>query len=150
MGESDDTGGASAPITRQEMLDRAVRGLRGQGWRQAMVETEIGYKGCKYMTPDGRRCAWGHVDPEGTGRLGSEGITVRGLWEKRVGVAATLDPDGLSFATDLQQVHDNHGIELAPEELEAAFREFAALHKLSFPEAEDAIARAAAQEPSPW
>lgn len=110
--------------SRQEMFDRAWRGLKSQGWKRA-----VDHLGCVYSTPDGRRCAWGWVDPDGTsGALGS----VRALYENRVGLAGLLRGEDVLFANWLQSVHD-----LAVDEtLQQAMRSFAAKHGLSIPDEE--------------
>lgn len=94
-----------SPLTRQEMFDRAVRGLRSQGWRPARVpDTNL----CLYKTEvDGVlcRCAWGWVDPEATANPNVEGT----LWDLNtdgVGLAAELNIDDLEWARRLQQAHD--------------------------------------------
>lgn len=50
-------------ITIQEMFDRAWKGLEGQGWAKCMYADGTG---CSYDGIDGKKCAWGWVDPEGT------------------------------------------------------------------------------------
>lgn len=111
-------------MTRQEMLDRAVRGLRSQGWRPAMAAGA-----CRYLTPDGLRCAWGHVDPEGT--AGSGTTPVRRL---SVGVAATLESADLVFAERLQLCHDWPALNRTAWSMEELFRKLAAEYNLIYPE----------------
>lgn len=87
--------------SRQEMFSRAWRGLKTQGFMRATRENGS----CVYRTGDGKRCAWGHVDPEGTEHrpIG----TVSDLRYNRVGLAAHLDESDLAFATELQIAHDS-------------------------------------------
>lgn len=86
-------------MTIQEMFDKAVRGLAGQGWRRSADECGE----CVYHSPNGDRCAWGHVDPRGTeGRTGH----VTTLAGKGVGLAAQLSIKELYFAEALQHAHD--------------------------------------------
>lgn len=112
----------------QEMFDKAVRGLHKQGWAQALDDG-----GCVYQAPDGKRCAWGHVDESLTERAtGSVGI----LHYLREGLAAGLDavPRGLSFATALQRAHDCNDDRLAPDEMVKRLRVVADQYDLSWPE----------------
>lgn len=115
--------------SRQEMFDRAVLGLRSQGWVRSVDYVGV----CTYELPDGRRCAWGWVDPAGTsGRSG----TILSLYNQRVGLLAELTYDVVNWAYGLQGVHDAK-INNNPSALECAMRAFAALHGLTFPEVGD-------------
>lgn len=93
-------------ISKQEMFDRAWNGLKAQGWR-------VSYKkdvGCVYKMQDGNkvlRCAWGHVDPEGTEHCESS-ASVETLRNLSIGLAGFLDYGQLDFACALQQAHDRH------------------------------------------
>lgn len=85
-------------MTKQEMFNRAFLGLKGQGFAQSKYGAF-----CVYQSPDGKRCAWGHVDPS----LTKEHRTgVRGLFEDQIGVAATIDVKDLIFVERLQDAHD--------------------------------------------
>lgn len=115
--------------TRQEMFDRAVRGLRAQGWRQA-----IGADGaCRYRTTDrdGKvlRCAWGHVDTSLSDYEGS----LTSLRNCGYGIAGRLDEHDASWAQSLQMVHDRAD---SPAKMEAAFRQFGLQYGLAWPEEE--------------
>lgn len=110
-------------MTRQEMFDRAFRGLASQGWRRAVNE----HGACQYLTEDGRRCAWGWVDPDDTTNATGTVLTLRAAG---CGLAAHLLPDDLRFARALQIAHDQ-----APDdELEASMRKFAEDWALTCPE----------------
>lgn len=113
-------------MMNQEMFDRAWRGLKGQGWEKAHNGL-----GCVYSftKPDGRelRCAWGHVDTA----LTTESFGVRTLRKLKKGLAATLDDEGVYFATELQGAHDDAS---SSADMEARFREVAAVFNLSIPE----------------
>lgn len=128
-------------LTKQEMFDRAYNGLASQGW---MVATENG--ACRYLTQDGKRCAWGWVDPEGT--KDAPTFSVYGLKLHNMGIAAELsyddgsytkDEDGnvidwgtrssLSFAEALQSCHDNSN----DDDLQERMRGFAEKHGLTIP-----------------
>ena len=86
-------------MTIQEMFDKAVRGLAGQGWRRSAAE----YGGCMYHSPNGDRCAWGHVDPEGTK---GQSMYVSGLARAGTGIAGQLTNDELTFVEAIQRAHD--------------------------------------------
>ena len=81
-----------------------------------------------YLDPDGRRCAWGHVDPENTASYGFK--TVEDLKRLGVGVAATLSEDDMSWAKDLQFAHDNSD---TPERMLGAFKRRALDYGLVWP-----------------
>lgn len=109
-------------LTKQEMFDRAYRGLASQGWKRA-----VGPRGCSYLTDDGLRCAWGWVDTS----LGSDAVgAVDSLSIRGRGLAAELDDDAITFAADLQSAHDG----TSDGHLKASFHSFAARHSLSIPE----------------
>ena len=117
-------------LTKQEIFDRAVRGLRSQGFKRAWQASEShpseGY--CKYLTSDGLRCAWGWVDQS----LGTEDHG--DIWTLRwrgIGLAASLDGDLALFARRLQAVHDLAKDHL---EMETELRSFAKAQNLTWPE----------------
>lgn len=108
-------------LTRQEMFDRAWRGLASQGWRRAAAGSR-----CAYLTADGCRCAWGWVDPEGTAdQLG----TVRDLHTEGIGIAARLSHEDLIFAATLQSAHDLSSDDALQEDM----RQFAFQRGLTVP-----------------
>lgn len=86
-------------LTKQEMFDRAVSGLRAQEWRRAMSGSGID---CEYLAPNGDRCAWGHVDHSSAGNYGD----VEDLNRDGIGLASELAQDELDFAMELQMAHD--------------------------------------------
>lgn len=87
-----------AKLTKQEMFDRAYRGLASQGWKRA-----FNTGGCRYATGDGRRCAWGWVDLD----LGERDYgDVDRLHRHQIGLASSLDHDDVVFANQLQTAHD--------------------------------------------
>lgn len=123
--------------SRQEMFNRAWNGLKSQGWEPAFAAGS-----CEYITQDGKRCAWGWVDPEGTvsplgyGRIGS----VNSLRMEAGGLARRLSESDAAFAMELQDAHDR--VPLASERgasgrftsLEESMRDFAGRHQLTIPE----------------
>lgn len=112
-------------MTNQQMFDKAVRGLRAQGFQRSMQGTR-----CCYHSSDGKKCAWGHVDPEGTPQL-LDGI--HALYKDKVGVAGQLMRDQVDFAVDLQEAHDEG---LSSVLMEENLRALATQYNLTFPEAQ--------------
>ena len=111
-------------LTKQEMFDRAVRGLRSQGYK---ASTKGGI--CRYSNDDGCRCAWGWVDPSLTSaQLG----TIHTLRKDKIGVAADLDSEGAMFAYQLQGAHD---LADGPLDMENRLRAFGEKYLLTWPEA---------------
>jgi hypothetical protein len=110
------------------MFDRAWRGLKSQGW--AKSQTIVGgiATACVYLTKDGRRCAWGWVDPEGTSALPVDDLSVASLRDRGIGLAATLSLADVGFARRLQNAHDAFG-----GSVEDRMRLFATEHKLTIP-----------------
>lgn len=91
-------------ITKQEMFNRAVRGLASQGWLPSVDFKQMG--GCAYMSDDGtRRCAWGWVDPDEP-LLNKYAKSVERAREDKIGLAAELSDEDLEFAKQLQNAHD--------------------------------------------
>lgn len=116
--------------TRQEMFNRAWKGLKAQGFERALTDDDR----CVYLTADGKRCAWGHVDPEGTTREDvPNGASVYKLNHKGLGLAACLFNGDLEWADRLQRVHDAGN---TPEAMRASLVEFADRHGLTIPEDE--------------
>ncbi len=124
-------------MTRQEMFDTAVRGLRSQGFERCArdVPTEMpdGTIGmlpmCVYDDGAGRHCAWGWID---SGILPGQSPSIWGrATVDQSGPAAQLSKSDINWAERLQAVHDNAG---DPANMELALREFAATEHLVFPE----------------
>lgn len=139
-------------LTRQEMFDRAWKGLKAQGWTPAYNHA---HSRCEYLTGSGKRCAWGHVDPEGTEALSLIGFASLGILYitdrvekdpeiRRVAplTAALADDAGLrDFAADLQNAHDTVAMnndsqpdDYVRAELQRAMHLFAEAHGLTIPE----------------
>lgn len=121
-------------LTKQEMFERAVRGLASQGWEQSQ-DPDNGQ--CLYATvaEDGlvlRRCAPGASPPDGT--AGHESMTVIDLRAHRIGVAAELSDEDAVFAQELQQVHDGQGSRAPAIEMRRAYAKFGYHHGLKWPE----------------
>lgn len=113
-------------MTRQEILTKAVLGLRAQKWERSLRLDGA----CCYDDGNGKRCAWGHVD---TTLVSYDGRNVMELHQDWVGLAATLSDEQLEFADRVQRCHDCNYI---PSEMEEGFRILARNNDLTFPEAE--------------
>lgn len=86
------------PLTKQEMFNRAVRGLASQGYQRCMDD-----KGCVYTNAAGQHCAWGWVDQDLPAGIFA---AISGLRNDGIGVAASLNCGDLHFAEALQEAHD--------------------------------------------
>jgi hypothetical protein len=114
-------------MTKQEMFDKAVRGLAKQCWKRAARVTDIGNSICVYQDKDGNRCAWGHVDTS----LDSEvDGGVRKLHEQKIGLAAGLTDSEVMFAQILQTTHDDA---CTPEQMLEAYTDIYIRHQLDWP-----------------
>lgn len=114
-------------MTRQEMFEKAVRGLSKQGWVQAKDG-----KFCTYQDKAGRRCAWGHVDLS----LNSAHPPIGLLWEDRLGLFKDIKDSEESykvyrFGKTMQHTHDESK---SPEGMLRDFRNLAERCSLTWPE----------------
>lgn len=116
----------SEPLTRQEMFDRAVIGLRSQGFTRCLHARG----GCAYADGAGRHCAWGWVDTE---LPYDQALFVAALARDKIGLAATLDHTDLEFVVGLQVCHDAG---IMPDSMERRLRALAITYDLIFPESE--------------
>lgn len=89
-------------LTKQEMMDRAVRGLASQGFKKCL--SPLGKYAYKAVV-DGKEmhCAWGWVDPTLDESLMCVVYTLK---DRGIGLAKDLDEEGLVFARKLQKAHD--------------------------------------------
>ena len=118
-------------LTRQEMFNLAFNGIRNQNFEPAYDNGR-----CKYLTGDGKRCAFGHIQPT----LSDETQGVYGVYDPNLISRIDLD-----FAEDLQTVHDYSAgspalntaakkYSLTPYTMEYNLRQFAKYHNLTVPE----------------
>ena len=116
-------------LSRQEMFERAVRGLASQNWEQCVYGHGLS-RSCVYFIPGDvpKRCAWGWVDPEGTQR---DNGSVHLLRVNGIGLAAELDMEGESFAMALQNAHDGWDESKGP--MAKRFETFARTWNLTWP-----------------
>lgn len=110
----------------QEMFNKAVIGLRSQGFQRCST---YGGMGCAYSNEDGtQHCAWGWVDPS----LGPEVESyIDGLAARHIGVASGLNRSELDFARKLQMAHD---VGKTPDSMQQNLRNVALAWSLQFPE----------------
>lgn len=109
-------------LSKQEMFDRAYRGLASQRWAKSTNAMD----GCVYAGRAGRRCAWGWVDTSLERRHYGN---VRDLHDEGIGVAADMGHDEIVFALELQSCHDQ-----ADDNMRIDLERFAKLHNLTIPE----------------
>lgn len=88
-------------ISKQEMFNRSVRGLRGQGFKRCTVNDEP-----VYNDGEGCHCAWGWVDQSITSEPKNNAYYIQDLANDRVGIACQQDMYQLEFAAQLQWCHD--------------------------------------------
>ena len=105
-------------MSKQEMFNRAYRGLASQGWVRS-----IDSSGCVYKNERGHRCAWGWVD------LSLDANDIGPVADLNAGIAADLGFNELVFATQLQNLHDSS----EDWKLEADFVSFADRNNLTIP-----------------
>lgn len=111
--------------SRQEMFDRAFRGLRAQGFERCAAN----HYGCLYEDLNtGRRCAWGHVDASLTG---ADSGSVWHLRREKIGLAARIPLNDVDFAMALQRAHDNA---MGPGNMEELLRNVAERFGLTVPD----------------
>lgn len=117
-------------MSEQEIFDRAWRGLKGQGFEQALSLTGA----CRYRSPTGGRCAVGHLVPDDVYDPNMEGWSIgSGGGEKYVlpCLAACGVWDGTrerqEFLVGLQMCHDKAA------DMEEDLRRFARNRSLTIP-----------------
>lgn len=115
--------------SRQEMFNRAWRGLKEQGFESCVNKSgHCVYRGAVKHDVQ-QRCAWGHVDPAGTEHGDGFGA-VGDLAVNGFGLAGQLDDSDLAWARALQVCHDTVDSSV---HLETRLRAFAAECKLKVP-----------------
>lgn len=115
--------------SRQEMFDRAWRGLRGQGFVRSASRDGTGV--CLYVSQTGARCAWGWADPSLRAEDNHRGSVVDLHYGTTRGVAPSLSEDDVDWATELQRCHDNG---ITPSLMESNLRAFALRFNLVIPD----------------
>lgn len=103
------------PLTRQQLFDNALNGIRAQGHRASGTCEHGDYFECLYIAPSGDRCAIGHSIPESItyDQLDELGVNSNTAPSTLVGHLPELERvfNGMDtswrFLSDLQAVHDN-------------------------------------------
>jgi hypothetical protein len=131
-------------MTKQEMFDRAWKGLKSQGFKRCM-KPESG-RACVYADGKGNHCAWGWVDPEGT--VDKNGVPFNGgiaeirhrsgtLAAEMFGDEDMNNPSALyAFAEQLQRCHD---LSKNEKDMESTPRVFAMLWCIRIPYDKDEV-----------
>ncbi len=130
----------ATPLTRQQLFDNALNGIRAQGHRQSVGSFTNGSSGsCVYISPSGDRCAVGHSLPASITRERLEqryknsGTGPDSLRVAFPEVAAVIHEDDLDFLARLQRVHDNRRlVNEGASYFEPAMEQFAAKHDLVY------------------
>lgn len=103
-------------IDRQDVFNKAYRGLRAQGFRQSINSDGK----CRYNGPRGMHCAVGWVWPIAASGEGHLACTLP--------VFEDLNHSDMSFVADLQHCHDDSSCPMR-----SALTSFAARHELEIP-----------------
>lgn len=111
-------------MKKQEMFEKAVVGLRSQGFERCQVNGESVYG------HEGRHCAWGWVDPIVSSKPHYCRYFVNGLMADGIGVAAGLDLVGITFARQLQWCHDDS---MTPATMERRLKQLGEREGLTWP-----------------
>lgn len=122
-------------MTRQEMFEKAVRGLHAQGYAQSRASHNGRDPSCAYRGVDDRRCAVGHLIPDEAYQSTLEGyspcVDVDGPnFVARTLITLGVAPDDIDWLRNLQGEHDGGR---TPEEMRANLLHFAKAHGLTFP-----------------
>lgn len=130
-------------LTIQEMFDRAVIGLRSQGFERC---ADV-YGQCCYADGKGRHCAWGWVDTELTNEIGGIGT----LSNFGKGLAKDLTHEEVAFVGALQCAHDGSSPLLRETGMEPRLRALAEQYGLDYPESvREEAALFCAQRAAQW
>lgn len=114
------------PETMQELFNKAVLGLRAQGW-----ERGVGVPGtCVYLNWKGNRCAYGHMmSVEFLGTLHDEDwmMVSECIMDKYMTAPGR---ELREFVSDCQRAHDKS---ICPDDMERRMRAVAEKYNLTFP-----------------
>lgn len=122
-------------LTQQEIFNKAYRGLKSQNFQQSRPRT-LQY--CVYRSPDGLKCAIGHLIPD---ELYTPAMEIFSNTETTISFNMILEVCGIpaehaSFATKLQQAHDyNQEVDgTINNDMESRLKSFARFYHLTVPE----------------
>lgn len=141
-------------FTKQQTFDVIIEGLAKQGWRRATTVFSSGADSCRYLTPEGLRCAAGQLvkpdryDPLLDRDMGSIPEGNDELVERYASLllATGLADHDLEFVHEAQVIHDTikaKGPIDQAEEMRDRYRAMAMKHDLVLPPALTGAAAAA-------
>ena len=108
-------------LTNQQVFYKVVTALRLQG-AKSLLNPDNGSLACAYRSPDGKKCAAGHIIPD---ELYSPEMESKNPF----GIPAFADlVENLTFLNDLQYAHDNYNVE----DWEECWKELAKQYNLKY------------------
>lgn len=111
---------------KQGYFDKAVAGLKGQGYQRA-IDPHYGGSRCLYRGPNGTKCAVGHLIPDDVYTEEMDDPTPLATVIQAIGVPCDSLDGVWSFFNDLQRAHDA-GDE--PTLMRSNLRDFAATYEI--------------------
>jgi len=114
--------------TKQECFDIAYLGCAGQGFTQSVTTSDT--KSCLYRSPDGKKCAAGHILPDDEFDKLPPNLNYAKVYNIPW-FAKNFDIDMMLFLRELQYCHDNG---FTPETMQQKFVAWAAWVGLVVPE----------------
>lgn len=118
-------------MTRQEMFNKAVAGLAGQGFKRSVTSGGS----CRYRDVEGRKCAVGHLIPDEVYQSSFEGKTIGYLLKQCPELGTLLhgrSPTGEEFLLELLQWA--HDVGKVPAVMRENLRVVASQYNLKIPE----------------
>lgn len=91
-------------MTEQEAFDTAAKGLLAQG-EKSVVLASSGVMLCRYLGPEGQKCALGFLIPEEEYSPSLEGLSPDNMKRRSI-LPTCLEGLSLAFLNALQEVHD--------------------------------------------
>lgn len=115
-------------LSKQEIFNKAYRGLESQGFQRSARRDR-----CLYRGPDGLKCAVGWLIPDEKyeGRIEMYVLNINELefMEYLTPILGPLTPEDVIFLRHLQSAHDQP----APDDMKYALHRFASTHNLTIP-----------------
>lgn len=125
------------PLTRQEIFDKALFGIRGQNYKKSLIG-----KRCAYRGADELKCAIGHCVDDDTLAYemdaSNQNLISLMLTDPNhkcyTRLTQIISPEDHKFAVSLQQIHDhmNRSFPDYPVVFEARMKAFAAEYELEY------------------
>lgn len=123
-------------MNRQEIFDKCVAGLWGQGFERSMANYNGGMlKGCAFRGDESRKCAAGHLIDDAHYDVSMEGHLVREVAKPCLVLDKALIESGISgedfeLVAKLQRAHDNGK---SPARMRRNLRDVADFYGLALP-----------------